>query len=125
MLCVTLNGELIGEKFMINCALQNVNMDVLFDTGAQVFMISKSMLAEHFPNMKVQDISQLLGSETAIDLKTADGSSLPYEGDVLLTFALNERGLGQIEVPMLVTNSNLECVIIGYNVLEELILNDS
>ncbi len=117
-------AKLIGHKCMFNCSLQNVKMQVLFDTGAEVSIISSSMLQRHFPKVDIKNVSELIGNKTAIDLKLADGSSLPYLGYVLLSFCLNEQDHNQIEVPLLVTNSSLDSVIIGFNVLEELILRD-
>ena len=61
-----------------------------------------------------------MGSDANFDLKTANGSALPYIGYVVLLFSFKEGEPG-IKVPMLVTNSILDLPIIGYNVLEEII----
>ena len=48
----------------------------------------------------VRDISELLGRDANLDLKTANGSSLPYTGYVVLLFSFKDGEPG-IKVPML------------------------
>ena len=110
--------KLIGKICTITCFLQNTKQKALFDTGAQVSVISTSHLRNSFPHERVRNISELLGSDANLDLKTANGSSLPYIGYVVLLFTFEEGEPG-IKVPILVTNSILDLPIIGYNVLEE------
>ena len=117
--------KLIGDKCLITCSLQGTKMQALLDTGAQVSIISKSILTEHFPEEEIHDVSELLGSDTALDLKTANGSTLPYSGYVVLSFSLQEGASNGLKVPMLVTNTDIDNVIIGYNVLEEIINSHS
>ena len=117
--------KLIGDKCLIRCSLQGTNMRALLDTGAQVSIISKSILAENFPEEEIHDVSELLGNDTALDLKTANGSALPYSGYVVLSFSLQEGTSNDLKVPMLVTNTDIDNVIIGYNVLEEIINSHS
>ena len=117
--------KLIGDKCLITCSLQGTKMQALLDTGAQVSIISKSILAEHFPEEEIHDVSELLGSDTALDLKTANGSALPYSGYVVLSFSLQDGTSNNLKVPMLVTNTTIDNVIIGYNVLEEMINSHS
>ena len=112
--------KLIGDNCLITCSLQGTKMQALLDTGAQVSIISKSILTEHFPEEEIHDVSKLLGSDTALDLKTANGSTLPYSGYVVLSFSLQEGASNGLKVPMLVTNTDIDNVIIGYNVVEEI-----
>ena len=117
--------KLIGDKCLITRSLQGTKIQALLDTGAQVSIISKSILAEDFPEEEFHDVSELLGSDTALDLKTANGSTLPYSGYVALSFSLQEGTSNNLKVPMLVTNTAIDNVIIGYNVLEEIINSHS
>lgn len=117
--------KLIVDKCLITCSLQGIKIQALLDTGAQVSIISKSILAEHFPEEEIRDVSELLGSDTALDLKTASDSTLPYSGYVVLSFSIQEGNDNDLKVPMLVTNTDIDNAIIGYNVLEEIISNHS
>ena len=117
--------KLIGDKCLITCSLQGTKMQALLDTGARVSIISKSILAEHFPEEEIHDVSELLGNDTALNLKTANGSALPYSGYVVLSFSLQDGTSNNLKVPMLVTNTTIDGVIIGYNVLEEMINSHS
>ena len=117
--------KLIGEKCLISCFLQGTKTQALLDTGAQVSIILTSLLNDNFPEIEISNVSKLLGSETALDLKTATGSTLPYNGYVVLSFSLQEGTGNDLKVPMLVTDANIDNAIIGYNVLEEIISNSS
>lgn len=59
------------------------------------------------------DVSERVGSATALDLKTANGSILPYSGYVVLSFSLEEGKVNDLRVPMLVTNTDIDNAIIG------------
>ena len=82
-------------------------------------------MTESFPKIEIRDVSELLGSETALDLKTANGSTLPYNGYVMLSFSLQEGTGNDLKVPMLVTDTPIDNAIIGYNVFEEIINSSS
>ena len=56
--------------------------DALWDTGAQVSIILRSLLKRCLPGCDIQDMTELL-SVDGLDLKAANGTDLPYEGWVL------------------------------------------
>ena len=82
--------KLTDEKCLISCFFQGTKIQALLDTGVLVPIISKSTLNDNFPKIVIRDMSELLGSEAALDLKTANGSTLPYSGYVVLSFSLQE-----------------------------------
>ena len=56
-----------------------------------------------------------------LDLKTANGANLPYNGWVEISFTLHGGGPDNaIRVPFLVTSSPLDLPTVGYNVIEEI-----
>eukprot|EP00794_Sanderia_malayensis_P006740 gene6740-7500_t len=114
-------AKLIGEKCVMECTLDNIAMTVLLDTGAQVSIISNSVLHDVFPDTKISDVSNILGVSQTLDLTTANGSDLPYVGFVTLVFALPGASTDTIQVPFLVTEHDMENVIVGFNVVEELV----
>eukprot|EP00794_Sanderia_malayensis_P019811 gene19811-21751_t len=71
-------AKLIGEKCVMECTLDNIDMAVLLDTGAKVSIISKFVLHDVFLDTKISDISHILGVSQTLDLKRANGSNLPY-----------------------------------------------
>ena len=60
--------------------------------------------------------------QVEIDLRAANGTSIPYEGWVELTFRIVDQYPDcALIVPFLVTNSDLASPLIGYNVIEKLV----
>ena len=94
---------------------------MLWDTGAQVSIISEYVVNSQFPSIQLRDIQELLGTDNNIDLQAANGTKIPYLGWVELDLKLIEQGT-DVRVPFLVTREKLELLIIGYNVIE-LIVN--
>ena len=68
---------------------QWLETDALWDTGAQVSIISHSWLKQCLPRCDIRDIAGLLGMN-GLELKAANGTDLPYGGWVELTFHLFE-----------------------------------
>ena len=114
-------SKLVGTKCTVTAFMNKVKVEALFDTGAQVSIISAQQLADHFPDTEIQDVKNLLSEGKELELMTANGSKLPYKGWVKIDFQFSHSDGGSIEVPMLVTDYKLEQPIIGYNVIEEVI----
>ena len=95
--------------------------DVLWDTGAQISLLSTTQLKKYFEDMEIQNINLLLDDATNFDLTTANGTKLLYCGWMKVNFQLLHSPESSIEVPMLLTNYPLDSPIIGYNVIEELV----
>ena len=92
-------------------------MDKRYIHYGTVSLISKKWLDEHLPDLLLRNIESLLVDGTELDLKTANGSCMPYEGFVVVQFKLETSTVDQtIIVPMLVTHKTLDYPIIGYNV---------
>ena len=99
------------------CLLHGLETDALWDTGAQVSIISHSWLNQCLPGC---DIAELLGMD-ALKLKTANRTDLPYEGWVELTFNLIEDDSDHtVTVPFLIAKDFLDMLIVGFNVIEEI-----
>lgn len=96
----------------------------LWDTRAQVSIVSNDWICENLPDAKVQGVEELLGVNY-FDLKAANGTALPYSGwteiDTSLLGTNHNYGL---KVAFLVCNDVLDQPVIGHNVVEELPEND-
>lgn len=114
-------AKLVGRKCEILCALNGKEARVLWDTGAQVSLVSKTWLNSNLPGIQLQNIASLLDHGDRLDLTAANGGKIQYEGYVEVGFSLKGRSEPQLTVPMLVTPGDLEQPIIGYNVIEELV----
>ena len=94
--------------------MNNVKIEALWDTSAQISLIGKNWLNEHCTQHKIEDLSSLL--DRKLDVVSAGGNPIPYEGYVTIKVLLGKTGV-EMEVPFLVTKENLTQPIIGYNVI--------
>ena len=108
--------KLVGRKCTVNCSLDAVESQVLWDTGAEVALISQAWLDEHCPEKEIKNVSDLLGHN--LYLKVANNSLLDYLGYVEIIFKLSADAK-PLKVPFLVTAGEMNIPLIGYNVIEE------
>ena len=112
--------KLIGRKPLFNCKLNDVSSKVLWDTGSMPSMVSSSWVKDNIPNAKLQPISDFLENDEKLEFKAANNTDVPMEGCVVLVFSM---GKSSFEVPFLVTSSTLSNPIVGFNVMEHLIIS--
>ena len=76
---------------------------------------------EHLPASKPEQVKELLAED--LNLKAANGGSIPYERWVEVQFQLasGNQSSTPLTVPLLVARDELEYPIIGYNVIEEVV----
>ena len=72
--------KLVGKKCTVECILDEVHNKVLWDTGADVALVSRSWLDKHCPNKEIKDVSELLGHNQNLYIKVANNSLLKYVG---------------------------------------------
>ena len=106
--------QLIGERCTIQCEIADRKMEVLWDTGSQVSLISAEKLKEIDEDVKVHALSSLL--ETKVTLEGVSGNSIPYIGYVNLKLKLDREK--EILAPFLVTKDEIAYPIIGSNVIK-------
>ena len=112
--------QLVGQKCTVTCLLDGVLTEALWDTGAQVSILSHCWVKQHLPGNEVRDIGELLGRD-GLALKAANGTDLPYAGWVEINFSLvGTNSADSIRVPFLVSRDALDAPIVGYNVIEEI-----
>ena len=114
--------KLVGEKPMLKCYYGGRAVKVLWDTGSMVSMVDRQWLDEHFPGEKVYSVEEFLGRK--LHLQAANATTIKFDGVVILDFSLKEGEEGFM-VPVLVSSETMETPILGYNVIEDLILYGS
>lgn len=114
--------KLVGQKCTVNIQLDGIKMQGLWDTGAQVSVISRDQVRKHFSSKGLRDIGELLQDSNEVQLFAANGTPIPYEGFIELELELTSGGEGNkcVIVPFLVTTGTLELPIIGFNTICEL-----
>ena len=103
---------LLGKRCTVNGEINSHSVEVLWDTGAQVSIISNEFL-KNFPGVVVKDISELL--DTKLNLTTANGSKMSHIGWVELNFRLSSCN-PDLKVPFLVTEQFLDSPLIAFKV---------
>ena len=115
-----------GNRYLLRCMINGHRTQPLFDSGAQVSILPKWWISQHEPKLKVRDVSELLDESDQLVLRTVDNSDLPFLGFVELPVQLLNWNVAQtLKVPFLVSDAQLDSVIIGYNVIEEILMNPS
>lgn len=116
-------AKLVGRRCMVQCVMNNVQTEALWDTGAQVSIVSKDWIAENLPTAESRQMDELL-NDKGLDLKAANGTEIPYEGWIEVSFELmtsdDKHGMS---VPFLISTEAMDHPIIGYNVIEEIVRN--
>ena len=119
-------AKLVGKRCTVFCKMNGKTVEALWDTGAQVSITSKDWLENNFPDLQVKSIQCLLDCGPQLDLSAANGTKIKYIGCVEIDFRLNSNDTEQqITVPMLVTTDSMECPLIGYNVIQEMVQMNS
>jgi transposase InsO family protein len=104
--------------------IDGTKTQALWDTGAQVTIIPADWRATHLPQAKLRPLCELLGG-TDLNLTAANGSPIPYDGWLNVSFSLMTGLNHEIRVPVLVTRATSGVPIIGYNVIEEIVQRDT
>ena len=108
---------------MLNCYLDNKTFRVLWDTGSMVSVVDKKCVSQNFPEKELLSVDKVLGGEN-IQIKAANHTDISVEGVLLFEFSLCHDTSG-FTVPFLVTDQNIAEPIVGYNVIEHLVVNCS
>ena len=106
-------AQLIGKKCTVNVEIGGMATKALWDTGAQISLVSTKWLQNNVPDYISEDIHKLLGTEMSIE--AAGGGKIPYSGYTVLPVKLADRT--PINVPFLIAKQTLREPIIGYNVI--------
>ena len=119
--------KLVGKQCVVHCSLDDVPVEVLWDTGAQVFIVHSNWLTNNFPGLRPRSVSEL--TEGGFDVKSASGVGILILGWVPLRFKLHsteESDPSPLIVPFLVSDkAGLDRPILGFNVIVELVNENS
>ena len=109
-------ANLVGKRCIVNCHLNDRETEVLWDTGAQVSIVSEQFLKHNFPGTNLRNISELI--ECELNVTAANGTPIPYKGWAELRFTLSKYN-EPIIVPFLVSQESIDLPLVGFNVIEE------
>jgi hypothetical protein len=86
-----------------------------------VTLVGRCWLRKHFPELHIFSVAEFL-EEKELTLQAANSTQIKFDGVALLDFQLDGGGEGFV-VPVLVASDEMAEVILGYNVIEHLVLN--
>ena len=116
--------RLVGDKPILRCRLGGKEVEVLWDTGSMVSLVDRRWIKENIPEAVIHPVADFLEPhENDLCLKAANSTKVKFDGVAVLEFAVGE-GNG-FAVPVLVASNDINEPILGYNVIEYLILNGS
>ena len=111
--------NLVGRKCVARCLNGRVTSDVLWDTGAQISLVSEQWLkANQTSNYNIGSLENLLEKKQCVE--AVGGHAIPYKGVSTLPVKLNSSDV-EVEVPFLVTQDDILQQILGFNVIETLV----
>ena len=114
-------AKLVGQKPMLQCNLGGKSIEGLWDTGSMITLVDRLWLQENLPDEVIVPVMQFLEGEH-LTIRAANKSEIPFDGVVVLRFSLGDEHEGFL-VPVLVSSQPISEPIIGYNVIEHLVLN--
>jgi len=114
--------RLIGPQCIVDMQLDGINTAALYDTGAQVCLVSERWVKEGGMHTEIRSLDSLLESRDLV-LKTAvETTNIPFTGWIVLQVRMpgwNEEAA--MNVPFLITNNEISRPIIGSNVIVEML----
>ena len=116
--------NLVGEKPMLKCSLGDKDFEVLWDTGSMISLVDRKWVKDNFPGAIVHSVADFLEEAEELQVRAANSTEIEFDGVILLDFGI-EGGDESFAVPMLIAKQEMSEVILGYNVIEHLILNGS
>ena len=112
--------KLVGEKPMLTCRLDGKQVELLWDTGSMVSLVDRAWVNENFPDKELLPVSDFISE--GLNVRAANATTINFDGVILWKFTLDEDDEG-FEVPVLVSSQKITEPILGYNVIEHLVLN--
>ena len=115
---------LIEKQNFVKLYMNDKPVDTLWDTGANINIISKEYVYDLFPNVVIKNLHDILSDTDKLLVRWGNQEILPYEGYVELEASLdNDTPANEILVPFLITPERLHYPILGTNAIEHISQN--
>ena len=112
--------KLVGQRCIVKCSMQGIEVEALWDTGSQVCVVSRAWKEAYLPLEKLKSVGELLEDGQGLSLEAMNGTDIPFDGWIEVTFRLSGDS-DELTVPVLVGQQEQELPIIGFNVIEEIL----
>ena len=119
---------LIGKQSVVKLYMNDKPVDILWDTGATISIISKVYVNDSFPNVVINskccNFHDVLSDADKLQVRWGNQEILPYEGYIELEVSLdNDTPANEILVPFLITPERLYYPLLGTNAIEHISQN--
>ena len=114
--------KLVGRRVEVSCQIQSRKLKALWDTGAQVSLVSQLWLKANLKpeEYEIQSVNELL--EQKLEIEGVGNNKIPFVGYTVLSFQIGSSEEDEsIQVPFLVCAERLHQPLIGSNVIEEVV----
>ncbi|KAI3376375.1 hypothetical protein L3Q82_016857 [Scortum barcoo] len=110
------SGQLISER-------SGESKEEPHARGAQVSLIDRTWRQKYLPHQEIHPLSELMG-EYDLNVLAANGETIPYDGwvEIIVNLPGNDDPNYSIKVPFLVSQVDLLRPLLGFNVIQEIIL---
>ena len=112
--------KLVGSKPKIGCFINGKLTKLLWDTGSMVSLVDREWVEKNVPGSEILPVADFLDGED-LKLSAANSTQILFDGVVLVNFGL-EEGKDLFMVPVLVSSQPMVEPILGFNVIEHLVL---
>ena len=75
-------ANLVGKSCLINCTINDVTVQALWDTGAQFSLVNELWWKETFPEGSVRPMEELINEKMTVF--SANGASIQFSGCLCL-----------------------------------------
>ena len=81
-------AQLIGKKCKVWCYMECVKTQKLWDTGAQLSIMSEKLGRRHLTDTQIRALAGIMGDTEKLDLRAANGTEIPFLGWMDICFSL-------------------------------------
>lgn len=115
--------ELVGARCLVLGKLNGVKSEFLWDTGAQVSLISDKWLKNNTNRVNVRPLREWGDQGMKLKVSSASGTDIPLQGWCSMRVTVKAKNM---IVPFLVTHmENVKTPILGYNAIGPLLTDSS
>ena len=118
--------QLIGEKCQVACKINDVARQVLFDTGAQVSLLSHKWLKSNLPGATILEVGKLLDPCNRLWVQWGNHTEISFLRWTDIRLELPDEfscTVEKLKSPFLVIKEPLDNPILGFNAIKVLVNN--
>ena len=114
-------AELIGDKCLIQCGINESEASVSLDTGAHVSIISEDYMQQSNPGAEITHISHILDKPDSMRVQCGNQADIPFNSFTVMQLNVGDEGVScHVDVPFLITTNFIHHPIAGFNAIRHI-----